>query len=131
MELNAIGGPAAGLPPVELIGREIAGLVGGLMFTSTVPQPNLGQLLLHGFGEADFRTRYEEIAARLAQQADLLVLRAVLAFEVGQIDVARRQLRDAMAFSPESGTGGQLSFRSRTIARECLSMIENVPATGR
>jgi hypothetical protein len=60
--------------------------------------PALPHLVLRVLNRSDFRNRIAEFAQRLGRQADITVLRGVIALEAGNIPRAREAFRAALTF---------------------------------
>ncbi len=74
-----------------------------------------------------FHNRLAELAQALQKEADLLVLRGLLALEEGDGDEAEIAFRQALSVwkdADSANAGGGLDFNGRTIAQDCLKWLE-------
>ena len=100
-------------------------MVGKSLLDEQCGLPFLPQVVFRALGRSDFRTRIAELSQKLGLQAEMTVLRGLVALEAGNIPRAREAFRTALAFSPSrTGTTGQLEFSGRRIAWDCLLLID-------
>jgi hypothetical protein len=123
-ELTALGGD---LPPARQVSREVAGIVGKSLLDEQFGGTELPALVLRGLSRSDTGNRITELTQNLAAQADVIVLRGLLALEAGNVERARAAFRSALALSPERFGGGQLEFNARPVAWDCLALIDAPP----
>jgi hypothetical protein len=91
--------------------------------TGTATLPDLAWRAQRGF---DFRRRLASVVYRLAQEADALVLRGLLALEAGDVDDAEVAFRLALlSWRDEAAAagGGGIDFGGRVVAQECLKWL--------
>ncbi|HEX5269456.1 MAG TPA: hypothetical protein VFW33_03165, partial [Gemmataceae bacterium] len=88
------------------------------------PLPD-GSIALPGllFQYTQFRVRAAAILGALSGEADLAVLRGLLALEAGRTDDAARHFREALAFWDDGSGRGRLNFPGRAAARTCLDWL--------
>jgi tetratricopeptide (TPR) repeat protein len=74
-----------------------------------------------------YRVRLEELVKNLKREADVIVLRGLLALEEGNVDEAEIAFREALSFWKDAATaasGGGLDFNGRIIAQACLEWLK-------
>jgi hypothetical protein len=79
------------------------------------------------FLQFDALRRLGDLAGLLRKEADILVLRGVLALECGDVETARRHCRAALAVwgdEERAATSAGLDFAARPIAQQVLDLLE-------
>jgi hypothetical protein len=85
------------------------------------------QFLSHIPFRVEFRTGILAFARNLRQEANALVLRALLALEMGKIENTRTSLQTALDLwqsEAAAASGAGLDFNARTIAQHCLQWLK-------
>jgi tetratricopeptide (TPR) repeat protein len=78
-------------------------------------------------GRFDFRNRVTSLAQSLRLEADMTVIRGLLALEEGDADEAEIAFRQALALwkdAPSAASGGGLDFNGRIVAQACLEWLQ-------
>jgi tetratricopeptide (TPR) repeat protein len=78
------------------------------------------------FDQFDFRNRLARLAQVLRREADVTVLRGLLALEEGEIDEAEIAFRTALSFwndSTQATSGNVFDFNARVVAQDCLEWL--------
>jgi tetratricopeptide (TPR) repeat protein len=124
-ELAELVGTDGRMPPATTLAREVGEVVGRSVLVDQpgfhLTPPQAAWLALE---RSDLRTRFNEIMHRLRVSADAMALRGLMALEAGNIERAREQFRAALTFSPGLSDGGELDFATRSMARDCLRLID-------
>lgn len=106
-----------------VVGQDVAKLIGKSLLDAQAG-PNLFQQLLWGeVNRSDPRGAVAQLAQQLGRQADMTVLRGVIALEAGNIPRARETFHAALSYSLPHWGGGQLEFEGRAIAWDVLDRI--------
>jgi tetratricopeptide (TPR) repeat protein len=85
------------------------------------------ELLLRAFGRAEFRQRVARVAQGMKREAEVNVLRGLLALEEGDVEEAESAFREALSIWKDEATaasGGGLDFKGRPVAQACLGWLE-------
>jgi hypothetical protein len=130
-QLALVVSPRGRMLESSRVNREVVGLVGKAVLDAQPGGSHLPHLAMRITTRSDFQVRVTNVARTLSDQADSMVVRAVVALEAGNIDRARDAFRAALAFSPTRWGGAQLDFAGRFIAWDCLSLIEAAAEPGR
>jgi hypothetical protein len=88
---------------------------------------SLFDLLRRAQGRFDFYNRITGLAQRLRREADVTVLRGLLALEEGEVDEAEIAFREALSYwedAAAAASGGGLDFNGRAIAQGYLEWLE-------
>jgi hypothetical protein len=75
------------------------------------------------FGRAEYGQRVRTVSESLRKQADILVLRALIALEEGETDHAGDAFHVALELWRGGSTGGGLDFAGRVVAQECVNRL--------
>ncbi len=126
-ELVDLIGLVGGLPSASLLGSEVGGLVGKSLLDQQPGGFSIAQLISGALSRQDLAGRVLEITDGLKRQADVYVVRGLIALEAGNIDRAREAFREALQFSPNRSGGGQLDFNGRRVAQACVALIDQNP----
>jgi tetratricopeptide (TPR) repeat protein len=124
-ECAELGRSLAGDEPGGLRGG-VALLTGQAMLAGQPGGESVGHLLGRGVIWAEFHARVTGLALSLRRQADMTVLRGLLALEEGEVDEARRCFRLALALWKDEATaasGAGLDFNGRVVAQGCLEWL--------
>jgi tetratricopeptide (TPR) repeat protein len=124
-ELGEMVGPGGRLAPLSFVGEEVAGLVGKSLLDEQPGGSQVQQLVWRALSRSDLQIRIADTGRKLGLQADITVLRGVVALEAGNVPRAREAFRAALAFAPNRwAVGGQLEFSGRRIAWDCLALVD-------
>jgi hypothetical protein len=113
------------LPTPSLLAGEIGWLLGKAVLDEALGARTPPHAVLLAINRSGYRNRIDEMAMAATRSAEMAVLRGLIALEGGFIDRARDAFQDALSLSPNRSGGGQLNFKGRSIARECLALIED------
>jgi hypothetical protein len=117
---------AAGPDPVRV--REImALLVGRRVFVEQASGGTLPELLLLTHDRFEFRVRLDGLAQSLRRDAEITVLRGLLALEEGDTEEAEIAFRTALSYWKDADTansGAGLDFRGRAVAQGYLELLK-------
>jgi tetratricopeptide (TPR) repeat protein len=114
------------MPEPSLLAREIGLLLGKAVLDEALGAKSPPHAVVLAINRLDYRNRIDDMTIAATRSAEITVLRGLIALEGGFIDRAQDAFQDALSLSPNRSGGGQLSFKSRSIARECLMLIEGV-----
>jgi hypothetical protein len=87
----------------------------------------LPELYRRKHDQFDFRNRLQQLAQILKREADVTVLRGLLALEEGEIDEAEIAFRTALSYWKDAASatsGGGLEFNGRPAAQGCLELLK-------
>jgi hypothetical protein len=107
--------------------REVMALMISKAILEDFPGAGPYALLRRPQARLEFRSRLESLARSLRQEADVTVLRGLLALEEGEVDEAEAAFRAALALWGDetlAATGGGLEFNGRVIAQSALEWVE-------
>lgn len=107
----------------KLVVSEVGALLGKAVLDIGPGVPPLQQWTWNEVNRADMELSFNKFPKTLRLQADMQVLRGVMALEGGNRERAADVFRNALTFSPNPSGGGQLEFGGRTIARDCLGWL--------
>jgi tetratricopeptide (TPR) repeat protein len=107
----------------KFVVSEVAALLGKAVLDIGPGIPPLQQWTWNELNRADMELSFNKFPRTLRLQADMQVLRGVMALEGGNRERAAEVLRNALTFSPNPSGGGQLEFGGRTIARDVLGWL--------
>jgi tetratricopeptide (TPR) repeat protein len=124
-ELLLLVGSNGRLPSADLLGREIGLRVGKAVLDEAIGAQTPPQAAILAVNRSDYLGQIDGMTRAAGRSADVTVVRGLIALESGDIDRAAEALRHALSLSPQRSGGGQLEFKSRPIARQCLSLIEH------
>jgi tetratricopeptide (TPR) repeat protein len=130
-ELALVVSPRGRLLESSRVNREVGGLVGKAVLDAQPGGSYLPHVAMRTLTRSDFQARVTNVARTLAEQADSMVVRGLVALEAGHIDRAREAFRAALAFSPDRWGGAQLEFAGRSVAWDCLTLIDGAAELGR
>jgi hypothetical protein len=121
-ELTPTGGRRSG---VALYQERVALAIGQFLSDElaaggTRPHP-FGRVM----GQNDYRDRLANMTRRMRQEADVTVLRGLLALERGDTEDAAALFRGVLGCWSDDPDRGRLDFRGRVIARDCLDWLES------
>jgi hypothetical protein len=80
--------------------------------------------VLLAINRSSYRNQIDDMSIAAGRSAEITVLRGVIALEAGFVDRARDAFQDSLSLSPNRWGGGQLNFKGRSIARECLMLLD-------
>jgi tetratricopeptide (TPR) repeat protein len=108
--------------------REImAGIIGqNFLSESRIPN-NLGDLILRSGQQQTFIERLQEFSFSLRKEADMIVLRGLLALEQGDSEEAEVAFRQALSLWKNADAAARnegLDFEARIVAQEYLTWLE-------
>ena len=89
-------------------------------------QNNIGDRLLFELKRDEAFRRIVQSAQMIRQQADILVIRGIMAMEQGKIAFAKSAFAEALGTwknPDEVRTGGGIDFPARRVAEECLQLL--------
>jgi hypothetical protein len=108
--------------------REMMALVVSQVVLDEQPEAgSMPQLLWRPFQRGEFRNRIARLAQSLRREADVTVLRGLLALEEGEVEEAEVAFRLALGLWQDEATelsGSGLDFSGRVIALESLKWLE-------
>jgi hypothetical protein len=108
--------------------RKIMALLVGRRVLAEMPAGgSLPEFFLRTSERYEFRSRIMGLGQGLRREADVLVLRGLLALEEGDMDQAESDFRVALTYwkdAAAAATGGGLDFNGRPIAQGCLEWME-------
>jgi exonuclease VII small subunit len=114
--------------PEQMDLREIMTMLAGKMvLDEQAASGSLFDQLRRAHSRFEFRDRVSGLAQSLRRQADLRVLRGLIALEEGEVDEAEIAFREALSFWKDAGSaasGGGLDFNGRAIAQGYLELLE-------
>jgi tetratricopeptide (TPR) repeat protein len=117
---------AGGQEPARF--REImALLIGRRVLEEQVGPVSLPELIRRTSDRFEFRNRIAGLAQSLRREADVTVLRGLLALEEGEIDEAEIAFRVALSYwkdADAAASGGGLEFNGRAVAQGCLEWLK-------
>jgi tetratricopeptide (TPR) repeat protein len=123
---GSLGAPRSGRATVPY--REImALLVGQRVLGEHFSTSALSDGFWKTAGRMHFRNRVGEFAKALKREADLTVLRGLLALEQGDVEEAEIAFREALSVwkdADAAASGGGLDFNGRAIAQACLEWLK-------
>ncbi|MFL5242265.1 MAG: hypothetical protein ACJ8FY_09170 [Gemmataceae bacterium] len=114
-------------PPMESIREIMALTICQRLLGERLTGRSLADVYLRASNEPDFRNRLARLAQTLKREADVTVLRGLLALEEGDIDEAEIAFRTALSYwkdLPSAASGSGLDFNARTVAQACLNWLE-------
>jgi tetratricopeptide (TPR) repeat protein len=88
---------------------------------------SLPEIYRRRFDQSDFRNGLARLAQILRREADVTVLRGLLALEEGDTDEAEIAFRTALSYWKDAASatsGGGLEFNGRPVAQGCLEWLE-------
>jgi hypothetical protein len=106
--------------------KEMAIMIGRAILEGQVTSTSLGHYLWQSFGHAGFRTRVLDVGRSLRREADVTVLRGLLALEQGQMIEAELSFLSALSTwtnAQTAATGGSLEFNGRRVAEAYLQRL--------
>ena len=112
------------MPAPSLLAREIGLLLGKAVLDEALGAKTPPHAVVLAINRSGYRNQIDEMTIAATRSAEITVLRGLIALEGGFIDRAQDAFRDALSLSPNRSGGGQLNFKSRSIARECLTLID-------
>jgi hypothetical protein len=107
--------------------RMIAQMIGQAVLDEQPGGGNLIYLLRRPFARAEFPNQIAGFARGLRREADVTVLRGLIALEEGEVDAARDSFRTALALwkdEASAASGAGLDFNGRVIAQGCLEWLK-------
>jgi hypothetical protein len=123
---GSMGAPGSGRATVPY--REIMALLVG---QRVLGEHSSTSALSDGFwktaGRMHFRNRVGEFAKALKREADVTVLRGLLALEQGDVEEAEIAFREALSVwkdADAAASGGGLDFNGLAIAQACLEWLK-------
>lgn len=112
------------MPPASLLAREIGLRLGKAVLDEAFGADSPPHAVLLAINRSSYRNQIDDMTNAAGRSAEITVLRGLIALEAGFIDRARDAFQDALSLSPNRWGGGQLNFKGRSIARECLMLLE-------
>lgn len=120
-----VGGPGAATPDPAYLAESVAMTVGKDLLSESPAAGGLPDAVRRTFAAAESEVLFDSIFTRLKNRAEVSILRAVLALEVGDVARGRELLGHALFFSPELPGPNQLP--TRTIAQSMLDRLDFRP----
>jgi hypothetical protein len=113
----------------------IAQLAGKRILDEPLGEGSLAGLFLRARGRFEFRNHVNGLAQSLKREAELCVVRGLLALEEGDVDEAEALFRVALTVwkdEASAASGAGLDFGGRAVAQACLEwiIVANLPPRG-
>jgi tetratricopeptide (TPR) repeat protein len=111
------------MPEASLLAREIGLRLGKAVLDEAFGAQSPPHAVLLAINRSRYRNQIDDMTLAAGRSAEITVLRGLIALEAGFIDRARDAFHDSLSLSPNRAGGGQLNFKGRSIARECLMLV--------